>query len=170
MSLVITLIIIGIILLVIELLIIPGFGFTGVLGLLSIIGAVVLAFTQLGTTAGLIVLACTIVALALMTILILRSKTWKKLSLKVNIDAKVDSAPAEKGLVIGMIGTTLSRLAPAGKIRINNIDIEARSYDAIIDSGTQVEIIAIDDNKVTVKQVIQESSQQEDEQKEPEQE
>ena len=153
MSLIITLIVIGIILLIIELLIIPGFGFAGVLGLLAVIGAVVLAFVQLGTTTGLIVLGSTIIALAVMTVFILRSKTWKKLSLKVNIDAKVDSAPDEKGLTIGMRGQTLSRLAPAGKIRINEMDIEARSYDAIIDSGKQVEIIAIEDNKVTVKQV-----------------
>ena len=160
MSLIITLIIIGIILLVIELLIIPGFGFAGVLGLLAIIGAVVLAFVQLGTTIGLIVLGGTIVVLSVMTAIILRSKTWKKLSLKVNIDAKVDTAPDEKGLAIGMIGVTISRLAPAGKIRINDIDIEARSYDAIIDSGKYVEIIAIEDNKVTVKQVESGNSQQ----------
>ena len=156
MSLIITLIVIGIILLAIELLIIPGFGIAGVLGLLSVIGAVVLAFVQLGTSMGLIVLGGTIVLLTVMTILILRSKTWKKLSLKENIDAKVDSDPAEKGLTIGMIGITISRLAPAGKIRINNFDIEARSYDAIIDSGKQVEIIAIEDNKVTVKEVVEE--------------
>ena len=153
MSLIITLIVIGIVLLAIELLIIPGFGFAGVLGLLSIVGAVILSFIQFDTTTGLIVLGGTIVVLTVMTILILRSKTWKKLSLKENIDAKVDSDPTEKGLTIGMVGITISRLAPAGKIRINNLDIEARSYDAIIDSGKQVEIIAIEDNKVIVKEL-----------------
>ena len=153
MSLIITLILIGIVLLVIELLIIPGFGFTGVLGLLSIIGAVVLSFVQFDSTTGFIVLGSTIVVVAVMTALILQSKTWKKLSLKENIDAKVDSDPNEKGLIVGMIGLTLSRLAPAGKIRINDMDIEARSYDAIIDSGKQVEIIAIEDNKVIVQEV-----------------
>ena len=156
MSLIITLIVIGIILLAIELLIIPGFGFAGVLGLLAVVGAVVLSFIQLGTTTGLIVLGGTIIILTIMTVLILRSKTWKKLSLKENIDAKVDSDPTEKGLTTGMVGITISRLAPTGKIRINNLDLEARSYDAIIDSGKEVEIIAIEDNKVTVKEVVKE--------------
>jgi len=57
MSLIITLIVIGLILLAIEVLIIPGFGVAGILGLLSLAGAAVLGFTMFSTTTGLIILA-----------------------------------------------------------------------------------------------------------------
>ncbi|GAB1473661.1 hypothetical protein MASR2M69_11020 [Bacteroidota bacterium] len=82
MALIITLIILGIVLIAIELLIIPGFGFAGVLGLLSIIGAVILSFTTYGQVTGLIVLGSVILLLSLCTWLVLRSKTWRKLTLR----------------------------------------------------------------------------------------
>ena len=153
MSLIITLILVGILLLIIEILVIPGVGLAGILGLLSIVGGVVLSFIQYDSVTGFVVSSITAVALVIMVVLILRSKTWKKLTLKDNIDARVDSVPEEKGLVAGIEGITISRLAPAGKVRFGNIDVEARSYDTVIDSGKRVVIIAIEDNKIVVKQI-----------------
>ena len=72
MTLIITLIAVGILLLAIEVLIIPGFGFAGVIGLLSIIGAVVLAFVEFGQVTGLIVLGFVILITSVSTWLILQ--------------------------------------------------------------------------------------------------
>ena len=151
MALIITLVLIGIVLLAIELLITPGFGLPGILGLLSIIGGVILSFTEFGQTTALIVLAAVILSLSYFTWLLLRSNTWKKIALSENITSKADSTPAEKGLVPGIKGITISRLAPSGKVRFDGTDAEVWSQSGIIDNGTPVEIVNTEGSKIIVK-------------------
>ena len=85
MAFIITLIVIGLILLMAELTIIPGFGIAGILGLASFIGAIVLAFTQFGSVVGFCVLFGALVVCGVLVFFILRSKTWRKISLKQSI-------------------------------------------------------------------------------------
>ena len=155
MSLIITLIVIGLLLLAIEVLIIPGFGVAGILGLLSLIGAAILGFTMFGTTTGLIVLAAIILATSISTWLILRSKTWKRAALNEKITARVDSTPQEKGIIPGSQGIATSRLNPMGKARISGVDIEAVSRDGIISAGQKVEVISTEDGKIVVKKATE---------------
>lgn len=151
--LVITLIIAGLLLLGAELIIIPGFGIAGILGIASIVASCWVAFSSIGTTAGIIVIAVNIILTVISTILMLRSKTWKKLSLNTNIESKVDLAPGQKGVTTGERGVTISRLAPGGKIQIGTEFIEAFTRDTIIEAGTEVEVSEIEDNKVYVKTI-----------------
>lgn len=153
MALIITLIAIGIVLLAIELLITPGFGLPGILGISSIIGAVVLSFINFGSIIGLIILGVVILVLSTCTFLLLRSDTWKNISLKESISSKSDTSPLEKGLSIGIKGITISRLAPSGKARFEGHDTEVWSQSGMIDNGTPIEIVDVDGSKITVKQV-----------------
>ena len=57
MGLIISLIIIGLLLLFAEILLIPGVGFAGILGLVSLGGSCFYAFNQMGGTVGAIVTA-----------------------------------------------------------------------------------------------------------------
>lgn len=150
MSLIITLILTGLLLLAIELLIIPGFGIAGILGMIAIIGAVIMAFVQMGTTTGIIVLGCVIAATAVFTWLILRSDTWKNISLKESITSKTNKTPEEENLKKGDIGVAISRLAPSGKARFGTTDIEVWSQSGIINNGTLIEISAIEGRKIFV--------------------
>jgi membrane-bound ClpP family serine protease len=151
MGLIITLIIIGIMLLLLELLVIPGFGITGILGIASLIGGVVLAYTSLGATAGHLTLFSSLAGCGIALWIIMRSKTWNRLSLKTNIDDKVDVLPEQKGIQAGNSGVALTRLAPMGKIRVNNVDVEATSREGIINTGQTVEVVKIDGTKIIVK-------------------
>lgn len=149
-ALVITLIVAGLLLLGAELIIIPGFGIAGILGIASIVASCWVAFTNLGTTAGVIVIVVNIILTIASTILMLRSKTWKKLTLKTNIDAKVETAPAQKGIAVGDTGITLTRLAPAGKVKIGENVLEAFTRDSLIEPGKDIKVTEIDGNKIYV--------------------
>lgn len=151
-ALVVTLIIAGLLLLGAELIIIPGFGVAGILGVASIVASCWLAFTQISTTAGIVVIIVNILLVIATTVLMLRSKTWKRLSLKTNIDSKVDTAPAEKGIEIGSKGIATTRLAPGGRVQIGDNTIEAFTRDTIIEPGKEIEVISIDGHKIYVKQ------------------
>ena len=151
--LIITLIIAGLLLLAAELVLIPGFGVAGILGVASLVGSCWVAFTQVGTTAGFITLIANILLAIISTVLVLRSKTWKKLSLGTNIEAKVDTTPVEKGISVGDKGTTITRLAPGGKVMLGTNMLEAFSRDTIIEPGIDVEVCEIQGNKIYVKQI-----------------
>ena len=93
MGLIIALFVLGIILLLAELLIIPGIGVAGFLGLASLAGCCFYGFSHFGTVGGIIV---TLVCCALvvgMLVYALRAKTWKKLSLDEAIPAPPSPAP-----------------------------------------------------------------------------
>lgn len=151
MGLIITLILLGILLIIAEIVLIPGIFLTGLLGLASLVGSCYIGWTQYGQTGGIITIAVNIILLSLFIILALRSKTWNKLSLKTEIDSKSDKTPQEKGIHTGMEGLTLTRLAPMGKVLLGTEAVEATSAEGIIDPQSPVEITLIEENKIYVK-------------------
>lgn len=96
-ALVIILIVAGVVLLLLELFLLPGFGIAGIAGFLSLIGAVVAAYLKIGVVAGHITLAAAILASALAIYGFLRSHALQKMALHTEIDSKVElAAPGKK--------------------------------------------------------------------------
>lgn len=154
MGLIITLIIIGLLLLFAEVLLIPGVGFAGVLGLLALGGSSFYAFMQMGNTAGLIVTAINVVLVVGLTVYVLRAKTWKRLSLDTNIDARAVSS--EEDLSVGDRGVSVSRLAPMGMVRFADRMVEVKALEGIIDPDVEVEIVLVEDGRIYVKPMVEE--------------
>jgi len=150
MGFIVTLILVGLVLIFAEILLIPGVGIAGVLGLLSMGGSCFYAFHELGTTAGAIVTGVNAVLIAALTIWVLRAKTWKRMSLETNIDSK---AVEGVSLSLGDKGKTVTRLAPMGSARFGNYIVEVKALEGMLDPETPVEVVLIEDNKIYVKPV-----------------
>lgn len=150
-TLIAVLILVGLLFLVLEILVIPGQGVFGILGLIIVGVGIWQTYHSYGTTEGHIVLAGSFVASLLSIVLSLRSKTWKKMMLQTEVDGKVNLIEAEK-LKIGDIGKSVSRLAPAGKALFHNEFFEVHTHGDFIDPQKEIEIISIDHNKIIVKQ------------------
>ncbi len=150
-GLIIMLIVLGVILILVEILLIPGFAVTGILGVGSLVFASYLGFTHLGPRAGVIIIVVEVILISVLLYYALRAKTWKKLSLHTNIDAKVDEHPETKGLKAGMEGIATTRLNPMGRAKIGGFDLEVRSIDGLIDERTEIVIDSIEDEKIFVK-------------------
>lgn len=148
MGLIVALIILGLVLMFAEILLIPGIGFAGILGLLSMGGSCYLAFAYHGTTTGLIVLAVIVVLLILILVWALRAKTWEKMSLKTNITAK--AVVPEVSVAVGDKGLSVTRLAPMGNARFEDQVLEVTSMNGIVNSGERIEVVMIEDNKIYV--------------------
>ena len=150
MGFVIVLILVGLVLIFAEILLIPGVGIAGVLGLLSMGGSCYYAFYEYGNTAGAIVTAVNAVLITALTIWVLRAKTWKRMSLETNIDSK-----AVEGvfLSVGDQGKTLTRLAPMGSVRFGDNVVEVKALEGMLDPGVDVEVVLIEDNKIYVKPI-----------------
>ena len=151
MGLIITLILLGLVLIFAEILIIPGIGVAGILGLLSIGGSCFYAFHQMGTTVGVIVTVADAALLVALTIWVLRAKTWKKLTLETTVDGK--AVAADEAILVGERGVTVTRLAPMGMVRFGGESVEVKALEGMIDPGVDVEVVMIEDKKIYVQPV-----------------
>ena len=154
MGFIITLILVGLVLIFAEILLIPGVGIAGILGLLSMGGSCFYAFSQLGPVAGAIITAVNALLITALTVWVLRAKTWKRFTLNTNIDSKAVSSDGV--LSVGERGKTVTRLAPMGMVRFDDDSVEVKALEGMIDPGVDVEIVMIEDNKVYVRPVREE--------------
>ena len=155
MGLVITLIIVGLVLILAEILLIPGIGVAGVLGLLAMGGSCYYSFYEFGNTVGAIVTAANSVLLIVTLVYVLRAKTWKRMSLETNIDSK--AVEDESSYVsLGDKGVAVTRLAPMGTVRFGGHVAEVKAVEGIIDPGTEVEVAMIEDKRIFVSAVYSE--------------
>lgn len=148
MGFIITLILVGLVLIFAEILLIPGVGVAGILGLLSMGGSCFYAFYEFGNVTGYIVTAVNVVLLVALSIWVLRAKTWKRMSLETSIDSK---AVETSVLAVGDRGKTLTRLAPMGSARFGDFVVEVKAVEGMLDPNIEVEVVLIEDNRIYVK-------------------
>jgi membrane-bound ClpP family serine protease len=152
MGLIVSLIILGLVLLFAEILLIPGVGLAGILGVISMGGSCYFAFTDYGMSTGLVVLAIILLILILMMVWVLRAKTWKRMSLETNIDSK--AVVLDAPVAVGDKGVAMTRIAPMGNARFGDKSVEVTSIEGIINSGTEIEVISVDGIKIVVRSIV----------------
>ncbi len=148
---IIFIIIVGIVLMILDFLVIPG-GVVAIIGVLGMVSGIVAAFVQYGPLAG----SLTLLATALFTIgcfvLMMRTKTWRKLQLNTRIDSKMNEVDPQR-IQAGMRGRAISRLAPMGTGEFEGEVVEVSSPQDFIEVGAEIEITRIEGGKIFVKQI-----------------
>lgn len=147
---VIILLTMGIILMIAEVLVIPGVGLAGILGFILLVLAVYFGY-EISLNAGHTVLGIAGVSSVGILLLSLRAKTWDRLSLKTQLKGKSNPDNYQELFQVGQIGISTSRLNPVGKAVFNDYSAEVTSYSGFIDSGKEIEIFKIEKNKIIVK-------------------
>lgn len=145
------LIAIGIALLVLEILVLPGL-IAGIIGGVFILAGVLMTYSHYGSEAGHLTAFASAMLSAATVIYFLRSKSWQKFGLNSKLEGKtneVDKLPITEGDT----GITISALRPMGTIMINNVRIEAQTKGEMIPENTRVKIISVLPNKVLVESV-----------------
>lgn len=146
---IILLILIGLILLMLEILFVPGMvlGFISVI--LMIVG-IIFSFKDYGNTTGTFVLISTTIATAGSVYWAFKSNIWRKMGVQSQIDGKANVL--EEGAInTGDSGKTISRLNPMGKALINNLKVEVHAIDGFIDQEQEITVVNIQQNKIFVK-------------------
>ena len=153
MWLIVLLMIMGMLLLMVEIVLLPGVSIAAFGAIISYGLAIYRSYVLYGTT-GLIISIIAVLILVIVTLVIcLNNKTWNKFSLKDNIDGKSQKNPQDEDIKIGDKGITLTRLAPIGKVNINGRSFEAKSVDDFMDPKTEVEVTGFDNFSIVVKRV-----------------
>jgi membrane-bound ClpP family serine protease len=148
-TLVIILLLIAIIFLLLEIFLLPGFSIAGIAGILLMIGAVVYAYVAIGSTAGHITLLGGLMFLGIAIWWFMKSKVLDKMSLKTDIDGKIEPLK-DIEINAGDEGIALSRLAPMGKVKINNHVMEAKVNDDFINEGEKVVVLQVNSTNILV--------------------
>ena len=144
------LIFLGIVLLLIELTILPGITIAGLGGLLLFGYSIYLAFSTYGSLIGFLTLAFVLIVAPTLVVLLFKGKSGKKLVLNTVLKGSANEIDLEK-VKIGDIGITIGRLAPMGKIKVNNEVVEVRSTGTFVNPGEKVRIIQIEKSMITVE-------------------
>lgn len=150
MTWVIILILLGLLLLLVEILLLPGINVAGVAGLILMAVGVYFAYDRLGTASGHIALAIAAVLSVVMLVFVLRAGTWKRVTLNESIDSKA-GVDYNQLVKVGDEGKTISRLAPMGKAVINNQTVEVAAQGELIDPHVAIVVVKVEENKIIVK-------------------
>lgn len=150
----------GIILLLLEILVVPGTTVVGVLGFILVAVGIWQSYVIYGVMVGSAVLIVSLGLSLLALYLSLRSKTWNKAMLNTSINSKVNLGSDK--LRVGDSGMSISRINPMGKAIFNNEFFEVSSFGGMIDENRPVKVIEIQRNKIYVE--LEEASQEENKQ------
>ncbi len=144
------LIFLGIVLLLIEFTILPGITIAGIGGILLFAYSIYLAFNSYGVLAGFLTLGFVLIVAPTLVVMLFKGKSGKKLVLSTVITGVANQINHEK-VKVGDIGVTIGRLAPMGKIKVNDEVVEVRSTGTFVDPGEKVRILQIEKSLITVE-------------------
>ena len=147
-----SLIIIGLALLVIELIFIPGTTIVGIVGLLCVVSGLVLTFNHFGNTVGWVATGGTAVFSAVVFLYAFKSGAWSKFALKGKIDSKVNQDKPIQ-LKVGDEGFSRSTLRPIGKGEFDNELFEVRSLGELVPSNTKIKVIKVNKREIFVEPI-----------------
>ena len=149
--LILILVLLALVLMAVEVLIVPGFGISGIAAIISALVAEVLIFEEYG----MLVAALSLAGFALLTVVLLvwvaRSKTIDKVSLHSSIDS-TNATKDQLSVKVGDEGVALTRLALIGNAEIAGKTVEVKSAGNFIEEGTPLVVVAVSEALVLVRE------------------
>lgn len=156
------LVLVGIVLVVVEVLVIPGFGIAGVAGIIALLAGVTMSLLGDGASMDAVGNALTRVAISLfiaigLGLVLMRTMTRspfaRRLVLESDMDAQDgwESTPDADHQLMGVVGKTITQLRPSGIANLGGARVDVVSDGELIDPGTEVIVTRVDGNRVVVR-------------------
>ena len=146
----IVLLVVGILLLLIEVAIIPGFGVAGVFGLFLLGIGTFMVWGMFGATMGALSLALSIIISMAVVWLFFKSRASRRLVREEKITGDSSDVPSLTHLV-GRRGVVVKPLRPSGVVEVDGAPYDVVSQGQFIDQGTAVVVIRISTNSLVVE-------------------
>ncbi len=147
---IISLILIGLVIVLVEIIFVPGTTLIGLLGFVFMVAGVGLGFRYFGNVAGWIITGSTIVVSTASLLIAFRANVWGKFSLKSSSNSKVNEGELES-VSAGQEGVTLSALRPVGKAELNSKTFEVRTMGKYLEAGTRIRVLQINAHQIIVE-------------------
>lgn len=141
---------VGLLLIIVEVIFIPGTTLVGIIGALLMITGIYFVYDHYGANTGNYTLIASVIANIVILIIGFRFITSNKIALQTTIDSKVNVLENDN-MKIGDSGITFTDLRPNGKALLNGERVEVYSLGEYLEKNTPVEIVKISDYKIFVK-------------------
>lgn len=142
----------GLTLVVVEVIFVPGTTLVGLVGFIFIAVGVGLSFRYFGPDTGWLTVGVSAVTSGGVFYFAFKANLWGRFALRKSIDSKVNEGELER-FKEGMEGVALSALRPVGKAELDNQQVEVRTLGAYVDSGTRIKIIKIVSHQIIVEPI-----------------
>lgn len=152
LGVVIGLLVLGILLILLEIIFVPGTTVVGIGGFILLAIGVYLAYTSVSTMAGHLSLASSVASIFIALIVLLKGQTWKRVALEDKLQGKSLESMQEV-LKVGDRGRTISRLNPVGKALFEEHLVEVSTTGGFVDEDVDVEITKVESNRIKVKPI-----------------
>lgn len=146
---IIVLIFIGIVLLVLEILVLPGL-IAGIIGGILIISGIAWMYASYGNNAGNITALVTAIATGASIYFSLRSRAWERFGLKDSLEGKTNEVNKLE-IHEGDEGISVSALRPMGTVMVNNQRVEAQTNGELLPENSKIVVKKILSNKILVQ-------------------
>ncbi len=140
----------GIVLMIVEIIFVPGTTVVGILGMILSGYGVYLGYDLFGTSTGHIILGASLLIGTIAVVYSFRSNAWKKFTLNSSINSKVNET-RNIHLKVGDEGQTVSSLKPVGKGIFNDVEYEVSSLGHFIEEKLPIKIVKIEGTKIIVE-------------------
>jgi membrane-bound ClpP family serine protease len=150
-SLIISLILVGVLLILIEIFITPGI-IVGSIGFVLLAIGIYGGYTTFGTTTGNYILAGTSLFLGVALYFSFRDGAWDRFAAKDVIEGKANNMH-QVVMEKGERGISISALRPSGTAEINNQRVEVHVNGDFVAANEAIEVLEQRDHKIFVKKV-----------------
>ncbi|WP_194777288.1 NfeD family protein [Pararhodonellum marinum] len=148
--LLISLLTIGLILVLVEILFVPGTTIVGILGLLVSAAGIYYGFMVFEASTAWTILGLMVLAHTGLLVYGFSSGVWTRFALKETMSSRSHDDRL-LGLEVGMKGKAISDIKPFGKAEFGDIIYEVKSESGFVRNGTAVIIHRLENNKIIIK-------------------
>jgi membrane-bound serine protease (ClpP class) len=150
--LVLILIVLGLVFLLIEITIIPGFGLIGILGIFCL-GIASWIAAKFSPALGIAVSVASLAAVVLFIRFFFKTGLWKQMRLQTQEEKNqgFNITDTDKEKFVGKEGVALSALRPAGIAIIEGKRLDVVSEGTFVPKGATIRVARIESNKVVVR-------------------
>jgi len=150
-AVVITLIVVGAILMLLETLL-PGM-IAGIIGFGCLVAGVVVAYLNLGARAGNAVLFSVMVGMIVAILCWMKFFPQSRFARVFISQRTVGDIGTDRPELLNQAGTALTTLRPSGTAMINGKRVDVVTEGSLIESGTAVKVVAVEGLRVVVRAV-----------------
>ena len=149
LSIVASFVVLGLLLLLIEIFIVPGF-IVGIVGFIMVGVGVYFTYVDHGTFYGNILLVLITIVMTTIVVYAFRNGAWDMFSNKEIITGKANDIKSLE-IEVGDTGKTISAIRPSGIAHVKSQRMEVHSEGSFIPSGTEIVVEKIVNNKIYIK-------------------
>jgi len=140
--------VLGLLLLLAEVAVVPGFGVAGVLGILALAAGALAAWTELGPFWGSVTAFIALLAAGATLYLIPKSRAGRRMVLE---HAQIGVSQRDRKNLVGRRGKTVTPLRPTGRVRLGPDEVDVVTEGEYIDAEQEVEVVSVEGPTIVVR-------------------